>query len=90
MEERAERSHGAVSNAGPRRCGLLNGTIVCPSNREPLFETDRGGVGGVRMSQADPGSSSLAGCSHHTGLDLSAQVANPTGGVEYTNPDMGN
>lgn len=43
MEERAERGRGAVSNAGPRRRGLLNGTIVCPSNRKPLFGTDRGG-----------------------------------------------
>lgn len=27
------------------------------------------------MSQADPGSSSLAACSHRTGLNQSAQVA---------------
>lgn len=31
------------------------------------------------MSQADPGSSPLAGCSHHTRLNQSVQVAYPIG-----------
>lgn len=88
MEERAERGCGAVSNAGPRRRGLLNGTIVCPSNRKPLFGTHRGGGGGGGMSQADPGSSSLDGCSHHTRLDQRVQAAYLIRGFN-THPDVG-